>query len=144
MVKLTLIYRMPGEGQFFDEEHYHKVHVAEALSFVGKYRCRRLVLGKAITDVPERQGRQPGIYRTTELYFDNLDDARACVFSPEMRNLNPDAKNYHNTATESLFQELEVYEFNDDGTLKEAIGAWAEHFAPLIGQPLPEFVFKER
>ncbi|MFN8535022.1 MAG: EthD family reductase [Dehalococcoidia bacterium] len=128
MVKLTLMYRAKEDGQFFNEDHYHKIHAAEALKFVGKYGCRKLVLGRAIEDVPERGGARPPFYRMTELYFDNLDDARRCIFSPEMTALNPDGPNYHNTKGESYFNEVEEYHFDDQGGFDYATGAWADYF----------------
>jgi uncharacterized protein (TIGR02118 family) len=128
MVKLTLMYRAKEDGQFFNEDHYHKVHVAEALKFVGKYGCRKLVLGRVIEDVPERAGAKPPFYRMTELYFDTLEDARRCIFSPEMLALNPDGRNYHNTKGESFFNEVEEYHFDENGRFTEATGEWADYF----------------
>jgi uncharacterized protein (TIGR02118 family) len=128
VVKLTLLYRAKEDGQFFNEHHYHKVHVAQALTFVGKYGCRKLVLGRVIEDAPTRPGTRPPLYRITELYFDTLEEARRCLSSPEMQALNPDARNYHNTRTESFLNEVEEYIFDSAGQFDSASGPWAEYF----------------
>lgn len=131
MYKLLLLYRTPEPGQFFDEEHYHKVHLATALEFIGKYGAQRLEIGRAV-DIP--RPRPNLFYRYTELYFRTLEDARACVFSPEMTALNPDARNYHNVGTTGAFYENEEHDFAPDQTLGSVSGAWADYFEERIGK----------
>ena len=109
MVKLILLYHQLEDGQFFDEDHYHKVHLATAIEFAGKYHCRKIEIGLSIEDVPERAGRPSQFHRFMELHFDNIDDLRSCVFSKEMLALNPDAVNYHNVGTSSGLFEAEEF-----------------------------------
>ncbi len=133
MVKLILLYHQLEDGQFFDEDHYHKVHLATAIEFAGKYHCRKIEIGLSIEDVPERAGRPSQFHRFMELHFDNIDDLRSCVFSKEMLALNPDAVNYHNVGTSSGLFEAEEFFFGSDGKLESTVGPWTDYFKDRVG-----------
>jgi uncharacterized protein (TIGR02118 family) len=137
MYKVTVVYRALKPGQRFDERHYHEVQLAKALSFLGRYRCQKIELTKAVTDVPERvaTGWPETIYRTMELWFDTLEDLRACIFSPEMRQLDEGFRDraFYDRDVESFIGEVERYEFAN-GTLVAAHGPWAAYFADQTGR----------
>lgn len=141
MYKLLLLYRSPTDGQFFNEDHYHKIHLGEALKFAGKYGCRRLEIARALPMEQQRSGRSVNFYRTTELWFDTYDDLIRCITSPEMTALNPDARNYTNVSTEGEYLEAEVYTFNEAGEFAGVTGAWESYFAPKIGTDMGPLVY---
>ena len=141
MYKLLLIYKPPQDGQFFDEDHYHKVHVGEALKFVGRYGCKRLEVSRVLPPDQQRAGRVPEVYRTTELWFDTVEDLKACIFSPEMTALNPDAKNYHNVGTSGAYLEATVCTFDENGDFADIKGPWTDYFQPKIGTDMGPLVY---
>lgn len=151
MIKLSIVYYNLREGETFDTDWYYKRPVAHALSFVGKYGCRRLEVSSAILTVDERisAGWPENIRRMTELWFDTKEEAVACVYSNEMQVL--DAALFGGTSkvdlklrtkverglADTVFSEVDLFEFDREGRLTNVSGPWAAYFSPYLGTVAP-------
>ncbi|HVC79815.1 MAG TPA: EthD family reductase [Chloroflexota bacterium] len=76
MVKLTAIYGHPTDPTAF-ETYYAEIHAPIAMKMP---YVKRLDLAKAIASPGQDQ---PAIYRTADIWFDNLEQCHACLASPE-------------------------------------------------------------
>lgn len=141
MYKLLLIYKPIQEGQFFDEDHYHKIHFGEAIKFVGRYGCKRIEVSRVLPMDQQRAGRVPELYRTTELWFDTYEELKSCLASPEMTALNPDARNYTNVVTTGAYLEATFATFDENGDFAAINGPWSDYFGPKIGTDMGPLVY---
>jgi hypothetical protein len=151
VIKLTIVYYALRDGETFDEEWYYTRPTAHALSFVGAFGCRRLEVSKAVLGVPERSdGAWPeNIRRLTELWFDTIEDARGCIYSSEMKildaallggktRIDPKRRSpVERGLADTVFSEIDLFEFDADGRLTKVEGPWAPHFERYLGTVPP-------
>ena len=151
MIKLTIVYYNLRDGETFDADWYYRRPTAHALSFVGRFGCRRLEVSTAILNIDQRlsSGWPENIRRTTELWFDTQEEAVACIYSKEMHVLdsvlfggtsNVDTKRkttVERGIADTVFTEVDSFEFDREGRLIAVDGPWAEYFSPYLGTFAP-------
>lgn len=135
MVRMVMVYYWPeGEEEFFDEDQYHNFYVPGAIKVAEQYNCRGFVLGRTIANRNGGQG-GTGIYRTTEIAFDTLEEAVAFVLSPERTALGEAAKlePHYKLRSEVFYTDDEVYEFVD-GKCVSGSGPGADQTMKALGR----------
>lgn len=87
MIKVTILYHHPKDEQAF-ESYYKQTHLPIAAKVKG---VSRLELTKFL---PELGGKTPPYYRMAELYFDNEEQMKASLSSPEGKAATNDLHNF--------------------------------------------------
>lgn len=87
MVKLTAIYGHPSDPEAF-ERYYAETHSPIALKMP---HVRRFDLAKAVASPGQER---PAVYRTADLWFDDLEQCQACLASPEGMATAQDLANF--------------------------------------------------
>jgi uncharacterized protein (TIGR02118 family) len=87
MVKLTAIYGHPTDPTAF-EAYYAEIHspIAMKMPYV-----KRFDLAKAIASPGQDL---PALYRTADIWFDDLEQCQACLGSPEGMATGEDLANF--------------------------------------------------
>lgn len=127
MIKHTVMYYALTDEERFDEEYYRDVQLRDALSFVGRYGCRRLELSKAIYGIPERHELKETFYRSMEMWFDSVEDAIRCIYSPEMLALDArfrESGRFQRRAA-TMIGEVDGFTFDEAGQVVTADGPWS-------------------
>jgi uncharacterized protein (TIGR02118 family) len=100
MVKLTLLYGHPKDTAAF-ERYYADTHLPLAARMKG---VRRIELAR-VTGSPD--GSQPQLYRTADLYFDDMQHFQAVMSTPEARAATGDLPNFATGGVQLLLAELD-------------------------------------
>jgi len=87
MIKLTLLYRHPGDTQAF-EHYYANKHLPLAEKMQGVARLESTKLG------PGPDGSTPEYYRMAERYFSNETQLQTTLGSPEGQAATGDLSNF--------------------------------------------------
>jgi uncharacterized protein (TIGR02118 family) len=87
MVKLTAIYGHPTDPEAF-EKYYAQTHAPIALRTP---HVKRIDVAKAVTSPGQSQ---PAFYRTADLWFDDMEQCRAALASPEWQATAQDLSNF--------------------------------------------------
>lgn len=99
MVKLTVLYKKPGDPQEFDR-YYKEVHMPLANKMPGLKKLERAkVLGSP--------GGESEYHLVVNLYFDNIDDLKSAMGSEEGKAAARDVKNFANGLAQMMICEVQ-------------------------------------
>jgi len=99
MVKMTLLYGQPKSPDAF-EKYYAETHLPLAGRMQG---VRKIELSKVVA-TPD--GGTPSCYRLADLYFDNLDQMKSVMDSPEGKAAVGDLPNFATGGVTVLISEI--------------------------------------
>jgi uncharacterized protein (TIGR02118 family) len=99
MVKFIALYKRPDDPAAFDK-HYFEIHAPLAAKMPG---LRRMEVSR-ITGTP--MGPEAPFYLLAELYFDNLDAAKAALASPEGKAAGKDVMGFAGKIITMMFAEV--------------------------------------
>ena len=99
MVKLSVLYGPPTDPAAF-EQYYAGKHMGIAQQMKG---VNRIEYSKVLA-TPD--GSRPSYYRTAELYFDDLDQLKRVLSSPEGKATAADLSNFATGGVTMLISEV--------------------------------------
>jgi uncharacterized protein (TIGR02118 family) len=99
MIRLVILYRHPVDAEAFEAYYYtHHLPLAQKIPHVVRREVSRCL--------PGPDGSRPPYYQIAESWFNNLEELRAALASPEAKVVLADVPNYATGGVEVLTSEV--------------------------------------